>query len=133
LREQVISLHAVSHRCDELLTQPRLGHEAKNFTLVDRRDHGRQREHGGDQDPRGVWAEAAALNQELEARHLRHPLVRDDYREGSPGENRQRLQGAGARGHVKTFAFERELQRVEHDRLVIDDQNLTSQRRCVRG
>ena len=123
VRDEVVPLHGVADRGDEILAEPGFGDEAENFPLVDRIDDRRQREDGRDENARAVRAQPPAFDEKIQAEHFRHPLIGENHGEIAIREDGQRLVRARAGDDVKALALERGLQGLQHDQLVIDDEN----------
>src|SRR5262245_45274752 len=118
-----MTLHGVPHGGHEFLAEPRLGDEAKDFSLVDRFYDGGKCKDTGDQNARAVRLNATALHEKIEPHHFGHPLIGDDDGETSALQDRERFQRTRASHDMKTIALEGKLERVEYERLVIDDEN----------
>ena len=73
---------------------------------------------------RELWGRSRpALDQEIQARHLRHFLVGDDHREVLLLDEAEGLHRACARRDAQAIALERGLEGGEDNLLILDDED----------
>ena len=77
--DQIVMLDGLPHDDRELVGVARLGEVTKNMSLVDRIDDRPDIDIGREQEPRRLRPDGLGLAQDLDARHLRHPLVGEDH------------------------------------------------------
>ena len=77
--DQIVVLDGLPHDDRQLVGIPRLGEVAEDVPLVDRVDDRPDIGIGREQEPRRLRPDGLGLAQELDARHLRHPLVGQDH------------------------------------------------------
>ena len=79
--------------------------------------------HRGDEQPVAPRRQLARVLQELRAVHLGHPVVGpDDDELLAAAQHLHRLGGLLRRHDLESFELERALERAQHERFVIDEQ-----------
>ena len=125
---ELVPVKGVADRRGEFLAQPGFGDETENFPLVDGLHDRRQREHGGDQDARGVRTYFPGFDQEIQPHHFGHAVIGYDHGKVLTAEQLKRLERTGRRGHMMAVALKGLLEGAENDGLVVDDENARGMR-----
>ncbi len=122
LAHQREALDRVGQHAAQLLRIPRLGHVTVDAAEVDRLDQHVDVRERGDDDADRVGPDLARRLQQVEARHLRHPLIGDDRRDVFGSRQRQRFLAAAGEQQLEA-ASEVETERVQVVGLVVDHQH----------
>jgi hypothetical protein len=120
-----MAFHRAGHQQPQLGGIPRLVDEVVDAGGIDGLHQGLGIGEGGEEDPNRVGRDVTTAGQQLGSEHPRHPLIAHDDRDGLRGERLERgLRFFGAE-HPVVHA-EQGLERVEHPRLVVHQENVAA-------
>src|SRR3954463_6670220 len=120
---QVVLVGGAANDLQEVALVPRLGDEAEDLAAIDGVDGGLEFLDGGDEQPVALRRDLARTLQELGPVHLRHPVVAADDHELAPAaEDLEGFGGTGGGDDLVSLELESALERFEHERLVVDEE-----------
>ena len=122
---ELVALRRAPHDHQQLVGIPGFGNEVVDPARVDRLHQIVDVREGGEHDADRVRGDVLAPPQELDAGHPGHPVIGEDDRHLLPLQDGQRLV-AVARAHDRELGRQDRLERVEHTRLVVYDQDRRS-------
>ena len=120
---QVVVVEGLPQRGLQLLVVPRLGDQAVDLAVVDRLDRDVHLRVAGEHHAHGVRMALADHRQQLDAVHLRHPLVRDHDLGRLVREQAERLAAARGRQHPARLVPEQALHGAQDVHLVVHEEH----------